>query len=101
MSQIRGVCCFSRKRLFMDLHRRPSVQRSFCLASSHSCIVQLFCTLRPEVFFLRERDTSREAAMRGKKIEERRERRGEEKEGGGEGVREKFSISLRKLLGPG
>ena len=55
-----------------------------------SSFVHLY-TLGPEVFFLRERDTSREAAMRGKKREERREeerrerRRGEEKEGGGEG----------------
>ena len=52
-----------------------------------SSFVHLY-TLGPEVFFLRERDTSREAAMRGKKREERREKRRREKrekEGGGEG----------------
>ena len=54
-----------------------------------SSFVHLY-TLGPEVFFLRERDTSREAAMRGKKREEERRerRRGEEKEGGGEGREE-------------
>ena len=64
------------------------------------------CTLGPEVFFLRERETSCEAAMREErreKREERREERGErreerrrgeekEREGGGEGGRSFLSL---------